>query len=73
MIYNSPYNFYKFLQDHTQKFKITLVTMTMLLQLYYGIFRTLSYLMSEPSQTSKVLRDVENPNIVKTVYSGIFR
>ena len=47
--------------------------MTMLLQLYYGIFRTLSYLMSEPSQTSKVLRDVENPNIVKTVYSGIFR
>ena len=51
---------------------ITLVTM-MLLQL----FRILPYLMSEsyskPSQISKMMKQVENPDIVKAVYSDIFK
>ena len=52
---------------------ITLVTMIMLLQL----FRILPYLMSEsyskPTQISKMMKQVENPDIVKAVYSDIFK
>ena len=28
---------------------------------------------AKPCQISKMMRDIENPNIVRTVYSGIFR
>ena len=40
------------------------------------MFRTLAYLIpetcSELCQTSKMMRHIENPGIVRTVYSGIF-
>ena len=57
---------------------IALVTMIMmLLQLYRSIFRTFAYLMPEAysknCQISKIMRYIENPVIVKTVYSGICR
>ena len=57
---------------------ITLVTMIIiLLQLYRGTFRTLAHLMreaySKPCQISKISRHIENPGIVRTVNSGIFR
>ena len=57
---------------------ITLVTIiTMLLQLYLGIFRTLAHLMSEAYsksfRISKMMRHIENSGIVKTVYSNIFK
>ena len=49
----------------------------MLLQLYRGIFRTLTYLIpaaySKPYQISKIMRHIENPVIVRTVYSDISR
>ena len=39
--------------------------------------RALAYLLldaySKPCQTSKMMRHIENPGIVRTVYSGIFR
>ena len=41
------------------------------------MFRTLSYLMcvakSKPYQTSKTMRHIGNPGIVRTVYSDPFR
>ena len=41
------------------------------------MFKTLSYLMhvaySKPCQMSKMMKQTENPGIVRTVYSGIFR
>ena len=49
---------------------------TILLELYRDIFRTLAYLMSEtylkPCQKS-TMSHIENSGIVKVVYSGIFR
>ena len=56
---------------------ITLVATIMLLQLYCGIFRTLVYLMpeaySKPCKVSKMMKHTENPGIVRTAYSDIFR
>ena len=49
----------------------------MLLWLYRGIFKTLTHLIpaaySKPCQISKMLRHTENPDVIRTVYSGIFR
>ena len=49
----------------------------MLLELYHGIFRALVHLIpeeySKPCQISKMMRPIENPGIVRTVDSGIFR
>ena len=48
----------------------------MFLWLDHGIFRTLTYLMTEaywkPCQISKMNRHFEKPGIVRTLYSGIF-
>ena len=58
---------------------IALVTIIViiLLELYSSILRTLAYLTpdaySKPCQISKMMRHFENPGIVRTVYSGIFR
>ena len=56
---------------------VTLVTIIMLLYLYRITFRTLTHLMPEAysklCQISKMMRDIENPGIVNTVYSGTFR
>ena len=58
---------------------IALVTIIViiLLELYRSILRTLAYLTpdaySKPCQISKMMRHFENPGIVRTVYSGIFR
>ena len=58
--------------------KITLVTtMIILPKLYRAIFTTLAYLMpetySKPCEISKMMRHIENPGIIKTVYSDIVR
>ena len=41
------------------------------------MFKTLAYLIpevySKPCQISKLMRHIENPAIVRTVYSSIFR
>ena len=57
---------------------ITLIAIiVMLLKLYRIIFKPLAYLMleaySKPCQIAKVMRHIENPGKVRTVYSGIFR
>ena len=45
--------------------------------MYRGIFKTLAYVMpkaySKPCQVSKIMRHIENYDIVRKVYSGIFR
>ena len=49
----------------------------MLLKLYRSIIRTLTYVMpkaySKFCQISKMMRNIENHDIVRTVYAGIFR
>ena len=49
----------------------------MLIKLYGGIFRTLAYLIpagySKPCQLYKMMRHIENSDIVRTAYSGIFK
>ena len=48
----------------------------MLLQLYHGIIRTQAYFTkaySKPCQIYKIMRYIENPDIVRTVFSGISR
>ena len=56
---------------------ITPTIIIMLLLIYCGTFRTLAYLMpevySKPCQMSKMMRHIDNPGIVRTVSSGIFR
>ena len=41
------------------------------------MFKTLTHLIpatySKPCQISKMLRHTENPDVIRTVYSGIFR
>ena len=45
--------------------------------LYHTTFRTLAYLIpdtySKPCQIYKMMRHMEDPGVVRTVYSGIFR
>ena len=49
----------------------------MFLQLYHTIFTTMTFLMPEPfsksCQIAKVMKHIENPGIVRMLYSGIFR
>ena len=57
---------------------IMLVTIiVMMLQLYSDIIRAMAYLMpatySKHCQISKMMRHIENPGIVTTSYSDIFR
>ena len=52
-------------------------TIITFLQLYHTIFRTMTFLMPEPCskscQIAKVMKHIENPGIVRMLYSGIFR
>ena len=55
----------------------TIIVIIIIIQLYHGIFKTLAYLINEANsktcQISKVIRHVEKPGIIRTVYSDIFR
>ena len=54
-----------------------LITIIMLLQLYYSIFKTLAYLIleaySKPCQIHKMIRHIKNVGINRTLHLGILK
>ena len=68
---------YKSSRQEIEYFIIALLEIIMLLQLYHGILRTQAYLIpeaySKPCQIYKMMRHIGNPDMVRTVFSGISR